>query len=93
MRRIPVVILTTSQSEKDVFRSYDLGVNSFIVKPVAFDKIVELVREINAYWFETVELAHEKENGGPIRRPPGTRWGPSMSSSGCTRGRSSRGWG
>jgi len=73
LRQIPVVVLTTSQSEEDVSRSYDLGVNSFIVKPAAFDKIVELVRELNTYWFETVELAREKENGGPTPRPGGRR--------------------
>jgi CheY-like chemotaxis protein len=73
LRRIPVVVLTTSQSEEDISRSYDLGVNSFIVKPAAFDKIVELVRELNSYWFETVELAREKEDGGSTPPPGGRR--------------------
>jgi CheY-like chemotaxis protein len=56
LRRIPVVILTTSKSEEDVFRSYDLGANSFITKPVTFDGLVEIVRALGTYWFKIVEL-------------------------------------
>lgn len=56
LRRLPVVILTTSQAEEDVIRSYDLGVNSFIVKPVTFDSLVELVKDLNKYWFQIIEL-------------------------------------
>jgi CheY-like chemotaxis protein len=56
LRRIPVVILTTSKAEEDIIRSYDLGVNSFIVKPVTFESLVETVKELNKYWFQIVEL-------------------------------------
>ena len=56
LRRLPVVILTTSKAEEDIVRSYDLGVNSFIVKPVTFDSLVELVKELDRYWFKIVEL-------------------------------------
>jgi CheY-like chemotaxis protein len=56
LRRLPVVILTTSKSEEDIVRSYDLGVNSFIVKPVTFDALVDLVKELDRYWFQIVEL-------------------------------------
>jgi two-component system, response regulator len=56
LRSIPVVILTTSKAEEDIVRSYDLGVNSFIVKPVTFDALVETVRELGKYWFQIVEL-------------------------------------
>jgi CheY-like chemotaxis protein len=56
LRRIPVVILTTSKAEEDIVRSYDLGVNSFIVKPVTFESLVEKVIELNKYWFQIVEL-------------------------------------
>ena len=56
LRSIPVVVLTTSKSEEDVFRTYDLGVNSFITKPVSFEGLVEVVRILGHYWFEIVEL-------------------------------------
>lgn len=56
LRRIPIVVLTTSKAEEDIIRTYDLGVNSFIVKPVTFDSLVELVRELGKYWFQIVEL-------------------------------------
>ena len=56
LRRIPVVILTTSKTEEDVLRSYDLGANSFITKPVTFDGLVDIVRSLGNYWFRIVEL-------------------------------------
>lgn len=56
LRRIPVVIMTTSKAEEDVFRSYDLGANSFITKPVTFERLVELMRALGQYWIEFVEL-------------------------------------
>ena len=56
LRRIPVVVMTTSKAEEDILRSYDLGVNSFIVKPVTFEGLVEVMRTIGHYWFEIVEL-------------------------------------
>ena len=56
LRRIPVVILTTSKTEEDVLRSYDLGANSFISKPVTFDGLVDIVRTLGNYWFKIVEL-------------------------------------
>ena len=54
LRRIPVVVLTTSRAEEDVYESYDLGVNSFISKPVSFDGLVEAMKVIGEYWFEIV---------------------------------------
>jgi CheY-like chemotaxis protein len=56
LRRIPVVIMTTSKAEEDIFRSYDLGANSFITKPVTFERLVELMRTLGQYWIEFVEL-------------------------------------
>lgn len=56
LRRIPVVIMTTSKAEEDVFRSYDFGASSFITKPVTFDRLVELMRTLGEYWVEFVEL-------------------------------------
>jgi CheY-like chemotaxis protein len=56
LRRIPICVLTTSSAEEDVFRSYDLGVNSFITKPVTFAGLVEVMQSWTRYWFEIVEL-------------------------------------
>lgn len=55
-RRIPIVVLTTSKAEEDILRTYDLGVNSYITKPVTFKSLVEIVRVLGRYWFEVVEL-------------------------------------
>lgn len=49
-RRIPVIILSTSDTEPDLSRAYDLGVNSYLVKPVDFDQFVEVVRNLGFYW-------------------------------------------
>jgi CheY-like chemotaxis protein len=56
LRDIPIVILTTSKAEEDVARTYNLGVNSYITKPVKFAALVEIMRAIGKYWFEIVEL-------------------------------------
>ncbi|MDI1241336.1 MAG: response regulator [bacterium] len=56
LRRIPVVVMTTSKAEEDVFGSYDFGASSFITKPVTFDRLVELMRTLGEYWVEFVEL-------------------------------------
>lgn len=60
MRHIPIVILTTSKEEEDIYRTYDLGVNSFITKPVTFDALVNTMRILGKYWFEVVRLPSEK---------------------------------
>jgi CheY-like chemotaxis protein len=65
LRQIPVIVLTTSKSEEDVFGSYDLGVSSFITKPVSFAGLVEVMRTWTRYWFEIVELP-------PGRAPDGS---------------------
>lgn len=56
LRHIPIVVLTTSKAEEDIYRTYDLGVNSFITKPVTFDGLVSVMRGLGRYWFEIVEL-------------------------------------
>lgn len=56
LRSIPVVVLTTSKDEEDVFRTYDLGVSSFITKPVTFAGLVDVMKTWQRYWFELVEL-------------------------------------
>jgi CheY-like chemotaxis protein len=61
LRRIPIVVLTTSQAEEDIYRTYDLGVNSFITKPVKFAGLVELMKTLSHYWVEFVELPTNAE--------------------------------
>lgn len=56
LRGIPVVILTTSKAEEDIYRTYNLGASSYITKPVSFDGLVEVMRFLGRYWFEIVEL-------------------------------------
>jgi two-component system, response regulator len=56
LRQIPVIVLTTSKAEEDIVRSYDLGVNSFITKPVTFAGLAESMKVLSQYWFEIVEL-------------------------------------
>ena len=56
LRRIPIVILTTSKSEEDIVRTYDTGVNSFITKPVTFEGLTGVVGALKRYWFEIVAL-------------------------------------
>ena len=56
LRRIPIVVLTTSKAEEDIVRTYDLGVNSYVTKPVTFKSLVELIKILGRYWFEVVEL-------------------------------------
>jgi len=60
LRRIPIVVLTTSDEEEDIFRTYDLGVNSFITKPVSFESLVDIMKTLRLYWFEIVELPQQR---------------------------------
>ena len=56
LRRIPVVVLTTSQAEEDVLRAYDLHANCYITKPVDFDRFMEVVKAIEGFWLTVVRL-------------------------------------
>jgi len=71
LRQMPIVILTTSKAEEDIIRSYNLGVNSFITKPVSFEGLVDVVKTISKYWFEIVELPCQtagKNHGQPAHQ-------------------------
>ncbi len=61
LRTLPIVVLTTSKAEEDILRTYDLGVSSFITKPVGFEALVDVVKVLGRYWFEIVELPPEAE--------------------------------
>ena len=56
LKRIPVIVLTTSKADTDISKIYDLGANSFIAKPVAFDALVKVMKLLGNYWFDIVEL-------------------------------------
>lgn len=56
LRQIPVVVLSTSQSDADVFGSYDLGANSFVTKPGSFDELLDMMASLCSYWAQTVRL-------------------------------------
>jgi CheY-like chemotaxis protein len=59
LRTIPIVVLTTSGAEEDILRTYELGVSSFIRKPVTFEGLVEAMKVLTTYWFEIVELPRD----------------------------------
>lgn len=64
LRQIPIVIFTTSKEDEDIFRCYDYGGNSFITKPVTFGGLVDIVKSIENYWFDVVELPPRRRAGG-----------------------------
>lgn len=60
LRRIPVVILTTSKEEEDIFSSYNLGASGFISKPVTYTELVKVMKTLNEYWVSVVELPNKE---------------------------------
>ncbi|MBN9325517.1 MAG: response regulator, partial [Cellulomonas sp.] len=56
LRKIPVVVLTTSEAEEDVVRSYSLHANAYVTKPVDFDRFIDVVRQIDEFFVEIVRL-------------------------------------
>jgi CheY-like chemotaxis protein len=61
LRQIPIVIMTTSKAEEDIFRSYEYGVNSFITKPVSFASLVDIMKTLGRYWFDIVQLPRQTD--------------------------------
>lgn len=61
LRQIPVVVLTTSKADEDINRSYDSGASSFISKPVTFEGLIDVMKELGRYWFEIVDLPRPEE--------------------------------
>lgn len=56
LRRLPVVVMTTSSADEDVLRTYNLGVNSYITKPFNFNRLIEMMGALKTYWIDTVKL-------------------------------------
>lgn len=65
LKTIPTLILSTSQSERDIRRAYDLHANCYITKPVDFEEFMDIVKSIDQFWFSTVTLPS-------VQQPPGT---------------------
>jgi CheY-like chemotaxis protein len=63
LRHIPVVVLTTSKTEEDILRSYDIGASGFITKPVTFQGLVEAMKAVKEYWIEIVKLPPNRVGG------------------------------
>lgn len=63
LKDIPIVVFTTSKAEEDIYRSYKLGVNSFVTKPVTFENLIEVMQTLGKYWFEIVSLPSETRKG------------------------------
>lgn len=61
LKHIPIVILTTSKEEEDIYRSYELGANAFITKPVTFGTMVDVMQALGRFWFDIVELPLGKD--------------------------------
>jgi CheY-like chemotaxis protein len=56
LKNIPVVVLTTSRAERDILRSYDLHANAYVTKPLDFDQLIKVVKSIENFWLEVVNL-------------------------------------
>lgn len=67
LRDIPVVILTTSKDEEDILRSYNLGANSYITKPVTFEGLCDVMKSLGKYWFEIVELPRAAKEESTVK--------------------------
>ena len=75
LKRIPVVILTTSQADEDIRLGYDLGASSYITKPVSFEGLVTVMQNLGNYWLEIVRLP---EDGPSLDTAPSLETGPSL---------------
>ena len=67
LKRLPIVVLTSSKESVDINRAYDLGANSYLVKPVGFDSLLELVKSLEVYWMmlnQNPEISHAWPAGG-----------------------------
>jgi CheY-like chemotaxis protein len=61
LKSIPVIILTTSKAEEDILRSYDIGANAFVMKPVGLEDFMSAVKLIGEYWLQLVELPFKED--------------------------------
>ena len=64
LKRIRIVVMTTSKAEEDIYRTYNMSAASYITKPVTFDSLVDVIRTLGKYWLEIVELPDEAPGAG-----------------------------
>ncbi len=76
LRMIPVVMMTSSRQEKDLVRSYELGVNAYVVKPMKFQDFVDAVRQVGAFWAVMNEVPGQLEQGDVAALEPVPERGP-----------------
>jgi CheY-like chemotaxis protein len=69
LRSIPVIVLTTSKAEENIYHTYNLGANSYIVKPMTFSALVEVTKTLSKYWFEIVKLPLAAMGGANEHKP------------------------
>jgi chemotaxis family two-component system response regulator Rcp1 len=62
LKHVPVVVLTTSEAEKDIVKSYELHANCYVTKPLGLDQFVEVIKAIEDFWFSIVKLPHKQAN-------------------------------
>lgn len=74
LRQIPIIVLTSSQADEEVYRSYDLGANSYITKPVTFEALVDVLQVLGRYWIEIVDSRDSRAawSSIPALSVPGT---------------------
>jgi CheY-like chemotaxis protein len=78
LRDIPIVVVTTSDAEADIVRSYNLGANCYITKPIGLDQFLNVVKALEDFWFTVVKLPSGKQAGSLfLPRPEGPQTGPS----------------
>jgi len=70
LKMIPVVMMTSSRQEQDLLRSYELGVNAYVVKPMKFQDFVAAVKEVSAFWVVTNEVPESLRGGESVPRLP-----------------------
>ncbi len=57
LKKIPVVVFTTTKNESEISRCYELGANSYVVKPLVFDELVNIIQGLYSYWFKISSIA------------------------------------
>jgi chemotaxis family two-component system response regulator Rcp1 len=62
LKGIPVVVMTTSKAEEDILKSYDLHANCYVIKPIDFDKFIEVVKAIENFWVSIVTIPHRSQS-------------------------------